>query len=102
MTNEKVEPTIPESSTATALAALSAQPGTTNCSIDQRYITSRELRQRFPVCDMTIWRWIRDPKIGFPAPVKFGLRNHWWLPIIIKWEQDRVARSPPIYSGRPE
>jgi predicted DNA-binding transcriptional regulator AlpA len=58
---------------------------------EQRYVSRREVRQIFPVSDMTIWRWQRDPQVAFPAPVKLGRngRNFWWLPAILDWDAKR-------------
>jgi predicted DNA-binding transcriptional regulator AlpA len=41
----------------------------------RRLINRKELRQRVPVSDMSIWRWM---KAGiFPKPVKINRRNYW-------------------------
>jgi predicted DNA-binding transcriptional regulator AlpA len=63
---------------------------------DQRYVSKRELDRRIPVSGMIRWRWIRDPQIAFPKPVKLGRngRNFWWLPTILEWERRRTANSP--------
>jgi hypothetical protein len=57
----------------------------------QRYISRRELRALFPVSDMTIFRWTRDPEVAFPAPVKLSPngRNFWWLPAVRDWDHKR-------------
>jgi predicted DNA-binding transcriptional regulator AlpA len=64
-------------------------------SCEERYISRRELRQLFPVSDMTIWRWQHDPHVAFPVPVKLGNngRNFWWLPAIRDWERRRLDAS---------
>src|SRR5258706_4931402 len=65
----------------------------------QRYVSRRELRRLFPVSDMTIWRWERDPEVAFPRPIKLGRngRNFWWLPAILEWDSNR--RRPNV-AGR--
>jgi predicted DNA-binding transcriptional regulator AlpA len=62
---------------------------------EQRYIGIAELRALFPVSDMSIWRWRRDPVVGFPAPVKLGKngRNYWWLPAIREWQAKRAGEA---------
>jgi hypothetical protein len=30
----------------------------------------------FKVTSMTLWRWDRDPELGFPPPVKIRRRNY--------------------------
>jgi len=63
---------------------------------DERYIGIGELREIIPVSDMSFWRWMRDPSVGFPQPVKLGAngRNYWWLPTIREWQSRREARAP--------
>ena len=63
---------------------------------EARYVGKRELDRRYPVSDMTRWRWMNNPKVGFPRPVKLGPngRNFWWLPEILEWERRRAANSP--------
>jgi predicted DNA-binding transcriptional regulator AlpA len=77
--------------------AQSYDPSSGAASDEQRYIDAAEVRQIFPVTDMTLWRWVRDPRVAFPAPVKLcpNGRNFWWLPTIHEWERQRAARSTP-------
>jgi predicted DNA-binding transcriptional regulator AlpA len=69
---------------------------------EERYVDSRELDQRYPVSGMTRWRWMNDPEVGFPKPVKLGPngRNFWWLPAILEWERRRAARTRLIKERR--
>jgi predicted DNA-binding transcriptional regulator AlpA len=62
---------------------------------DERYIGIGELRELFPVSDMTFWRWQRNPSVGFPQPVKLGAngRNYWWLPAIKEWQAQREGQA---------
>jgi len=58
---------------------------------NRRYIGSRELRELLGVTDMSLWRWVRDPRVSLPPPVKLGAngRNFWWLPAIEEWRARR-------------
>jgi predicted DNA-binding transcriptional regulator AlpA len=40
--------------------------------VDDRYINREQLRALIPASDMSLWRWERDPRVAFPAPVKLG------------------------------
>jgi predicted DNA-binding transcriptional regulator AlpA len=79
-------------------------------SSNDRYLTAAEVRQRYGNCtDVTIWRWIRDPRVAFPSPVKLGAGglNYWWLPTLREWETRRsekqvVTRAPGGRHRRPE
>lgn len=43
-----------------------------------KLITQAEIKDTFGgVSDMTIWRWLQDPKMGFPKPIKIKTRNYW-------------------------
>ena len=62
---------------------------------DERYVSSGELHSRYSISGMTLWRWMQDPEVAFPRPVKLNRngRNFWWLPAIIEWERTRVGNS---------
>jgi predicted DNA-binding transcriptional regulator AlpA len=68
---------------------------------EARYINRAELRELIPTSDMTVYRWQRDPRVAFPAPVKLGAdgRNFWWLPAILEWQQRRAERVPQRPAG---
>jgi predicted DNA-binding transcriptional regulator AlpA len=63
--------------------------------VDDRYINREQLRALIPASDMSLWRWERDPRVAFPAPVKLGAsgRNYWWLPNIRAWMLRREANG---------
>jgi predicted DNA-binding transcriptional regulator AlpA len=65
---------------------------------EERYVNSKQLREIIPTSAMTLWRWQRDLKIGFPAPVKLGAdgRNYWWLPKVHAWMRERDKRPAPL------
>jgi hypothetical protein len=65
------------------------------------YINRDQLRALIPASDMTLWRWQRNPKVAFPAPVKFrdGGRNYWWLPAIRSWLRQRQVCVNPSQAG---
>jgi predicted DNA-binding transcriptional regulator AlpA len=58
---------------------------------DVRYLTIGQVRERFGVSDMWVWR---DMKYhGFPQPVQFGGKTgarNWLLSDIEKWKRERV------------
>src|SRR5690242_20359902 len=53
-------------------------------SADELYVVAQEVRARYSITDMTIWRWVRDPRVAFPEPTKLGANhiNYWWLPAL--------------------
>lgn len=41
-----------------------------------RYLTAKEVRQYFGgISDMTIFRWLKDDKLGFPQPIVINRRR---------------------------
>jgi predicted DNA-binding transcriptional regulator AlpA len=67
---------------------------------NDRYLDSGAVSRRYSDASaMTIWRWMNDPQIAFPRPVKLGNRaNFWWLPDLNEWDRQRRAASKP---GKP-
>ncbi len=54
-------------------------------------INARQLRERIPVSTMTIRRYERDPKVGFPRRIKLnGGMNYWRLSEVQEWIDRRA------------
>jgi hypothetical protein len=53
---------------------------------------------------MCIWRWMRDPRVRFPAPVKINNRNYWRVGDLRRWQAERAAeaRNAPKKWNAPE
>jgi hypothetical protein len=51
--------------------------------------------KRFNVCDRTIARWQRDPKLGFPSPILINGRKYFDENEIVQWERERASKSRP-------
>ena len=44
----------------------------------KKRLKSKQLRHRYGgVSDMTIWRWLRDPDLGFPKPLYIRGIRYW-------------------------
>jgi predicted DNA-binding transcriptional regulator AlpA len=71
----------------------SAIPHRIRVSDDVRYLTIGQVRERFGVSAMWVYRYMRDHR--FPKPVRFGGKTsarHWLLSEIEEWERDRAKR----------
>ena len=45
---------------------------------NRKFLTSRQARRRYGgISDMTLWRWLRDKKMGFPKPRYINNRRYW-------------------------
>ncbi len=45
------------------------------------------------VSDMTVWRWIHHPTLGFPRPTYIGKRRYWREAEILGWIEVQSAES---------
>lgn len=59
--------------------------------VKDRFLTAKSVRERYDdISDMTLFRWLRDPRVAFPAPVYIGRRRYWKVADLITWEQARA------------
>jgi predicted DNA-binding transcriptional regulator AlpA len=76
------------------MRALSTIKHRIRVSDDTRYLTIGQVRERFGVSDMWVWRYMRQH--GFPKAVQFGgptSARHWLLSDIESWERERAKQS---------
>jgi predicted DNA-binding transcriptional regulator AlpA len=58
-------------------------------------LTRAQLAHRYNRNERTIDRWVRDPKMNFPAPRVVGARSLLWPETVIEeWERALPMRSP--------
>jgi predicted DNA-binding transcriptional regulator AlpA len=61
---------------------------------DETLLTSAQVRARVGgVSSMCIWRWMRDPRVQFPVPVKINSRNYWRLGTLRRWDAEHVTKA---------
>ena len=61
------------------------------------YLDARAVRRRYGRrSDMALWRWSRDPKLGFPAPIYIQKFRYWRLSDLIEWERARPTSNPEV------
>ena len=54
----------------------------------QTYLMAKQVRARYGVSDMCLWRWLRDAATtGFPQPIRLGKRRFWKLSELEAWEE---------------
>jgi len=58
-----------------------------------RLLPGRSVRERYGVTDMTIWRWRRNPTLGFPKSIVINNRHYWRLEELEAWEATRAEES---------
>ena len=50
------------------------------------FLTGPQVQARYQKSHVTIWRWIRDPELAFPAPIQINRLNYWRLAELEAWE----------------
>lgn len=50
-------------------------------------LTARDVRDRYNISDVTLWRWERETGLGFPAPVRVRRRKYWRLGELLEFER---------------
>jgi predicted DNA-binding transcriptional regulator AlpA len=58
-----------------------------------QYLPSRQVRERFNVTDMTLWRWLRNAKLEFPKPTIINSRRYWRIEELEAWERKRAGQE---------
>ena len=57
------------------------------------FLTARQLRIRYDVSDMTLWRWLHDPELNFPRPTIIRRRRYWPATAVEQWEGSRAKAA---------
>jgi hypothetical protein len=57
------------------------------------YLPARKVWERYGVTSMTLSRWLRNERIGFPEPTYFGRFRYWRLCDLLAWERACAKRS---------
>lgn len=42
----------------------------------RRLLTAKSVMERFDISAMTLWRWVKDDRLGFPQPVYIRKRRY--------------------------
>lgn len=50
------------------------------------FLTGPQVQARYQKSHVTIWRWVRDPELAFPAPMQINRLNYWRLSDLEQWE----------------
>jgi predicted DNA-binding transcriptional regulator AlpA len=61
---------------------------------DKTYLPAGQVRARYGVSDMSLWRWLRNEALAFPAPIRIQNRRYWRLADLEQWEAARPNANP--------
>jgi len=57
------------------------------------FLTGPDVQARYRKSHVTIWRWARDPDLGFPAPIQINRLNYWRLSDLESWESAQAEKT---------
>ena len=57
------------------------------------FLTGPDVQARYRKSHVTIWRWARDPDLGFPAPLQINRLNFWRLSDLEAWESAQAKKT---------
>ena len=60
---------------------------------EQKYLTGTQVRARYGISEMTLWRWLQDSNMQFPIPMVINRRRFFKESEITYWEQARIAKA---------
>jgi len=55
----------------------------------QTYLPASQVRARYGVSDMSLWRWLKNEDLAFPHPIRINNRRFWRLNDLEAWEASR-------------
>ena len=58
----------------------------------QTFLTGPQVQARYQKSHVTIWRWVRDPELAFPAPMQINRLNYWRLSDLEAWEAAQAEK----------
>jgi predicted DNA-binding transcriptional regulator AlpA len=59
-----------------------------------RQINAPAVQQLCGVSRATLWRWLEDPNLAFPKPVKINTRRYWLEAEILTWLEAQRTTAP--------
>jgi predicted DNA-binding transcriptional regulator AlpA len=59
----------------------------------EQFVPARQVRARYGVTSMTLWRWLADDKLAFPKPIYIGRYRYWCLSALVAWERALCGKS---------
>jgi predicted DNA-binding transcriptional regulator AlpA len=57
------------------------------------YLTGPQLKRRYSRSHQTIWRWMKNPELGFPKPTKINGRLYFHRDQIESWERLQASNA---------
>lgn len=58
--------------------------------MQQAFLTRPQVKARYQISEMTMWRWEKNEDLNFPQPMVVGRRKYFKEEDLTAWERDRV------------
>lgn len=55
------------------------------------YLTAPQVLARYNISDMSLHRWLNNPDLNFPAPLKINRRRYFKESDLVAWERARAS-----------
>jgi predicted DNA-binding transcriptional regulator AlpA len=62
-------------------------------NLQTTFLPAGQVRNRYGVSDMALWRWLRNEGLGFPHPIRINGRRFWKRKDLEAWEASRTAET---------
>ena len=60
----------------------------------RKFLTGPQVCARYSISDMSLWRWLQNPTLGFPPPTLIvHQRRYWDEEVLRQWELQRIVES---------
>ena len=67
---------------------------------DDTYLSAPQVLSRYSISDMSLYRWLKDPRKAFPKPYYIGRFRFWKVSELGLWES-ALPRSAPSEASFP-
>ncbi|MCO6422240.1 hypothetical protein FB008_102210 [Sinorhizobium medicae] len=61
--------------------------------MQKQYLTSAQVMSRYSISEMTLFRWQKSEKLGFPQPMVVNRRKFFKVDDLTAWERERARVS---------
>jgi predicted DNA-binding transcriptional regulator AlpA len=55
------------------------------------FLTAPQVLDRYNISDMSLHRWLNNPELNFPKPMKINRRRYFKEADLITWERQRAG-----------
>ena len=74
-------------------AANDTRPDDNPTGPNDEFVPATAVQRRYKISDVTLFRWIKDPRKGFPRPRYIGRRRYFLLSEIVTWERGLARKA---------